>query len=170
MCVNKTFSCSGVGQELAGTGSEEGEEVAQGETQGKAQEEEEKEIPVRFRRLLRQWLRYWVLELEFFKTSINRLGRSYQVSVVEDLCQDWKQSSKSQGDKKVRGALTKRWELIFSTNYSEDYVLRICINTAPACSWHMSTIRFRVPPEINNHAAITPGLPVQITETYCMYY
>ena len=57
MC-NKTFSRSGVGQELAGTGSEEGEEVAQGETQGKAQEEEEKEIPVRFRRLLRQWLRY----------------------------------------------------------------------------------------------------------------
>ena len=58
MCVNKTFSRSGVGQELAGTGSEEGEEVAQGETQGKAQEEEEKEIPVRFRRLFRQWLRY----------------------------------------------------------------------------------------------------------------
>ena len=88
MC-NKTFSRSGVGQELAGTGSEEGEEVAQGETQGKAQEEEEKEIPVRFR-LLRQWLRCRVLELEFFKASINFAvdHTKIHLSVVEDLSQD----------------------------------------------------------------------------------
>ena len=83
-------SCvSGAGQELKRKGPEERQEAAQGKTQGEAQEEEEKEIPVRFR-LLRQWLRCRVLELEFFKASINFAvdHTKIHLSVVEDLSQD----------------------------------------------------------------------------------
>ena len=79
----------GAGQELKRKGPEERQEAAQGKTQGEAQEEEEKEIPVRFR-LLRQWLRCRVLELEFFKASINFAvdHTKIHLSVVEDLSQD----------------------------------------------------------------------------------
>ena len=81
--------CPGAGQELKRKGPEERQEAAQGKTQGEAQEEEEKEIPVRFR-LLRQWLRCRVLELEFFKASINFAvdHTKIHLSVVEDLSQD----------------------------------------------------------------------------------
>ena len=84
-----TVCASGAGQELKRKGPEERQEAAQGKTQGEAQEEEEKEIPVRFR-LLRQWLRCRVLELEFFKASINFAVDHTKIHlfVVEDLSQD----------------------------------------------------------------------------------